>query len=109
MWRCLLWKGSPDDAVNLFVEVQPGKTAALGVVGHADGYRLGALCNRHCNLKKLKGKQITGGNEQQHLIEPEKRTGNLMGIFFPPPLLWMKKTVYMQNAQIGSLAVPVLQ
>lgn len=88
MCRCLLWKGSPDDAVNLFVEVQPGKTAALGVVGHADGYRLGALCNRHCNLKKLKGKQITGGNEQQHLIEPEKRTGNLMGIFFFPPLYY---------------------
>lgn len=96
--RCLLWKGSPDDAVNLFVEVQPGKTAALGVVGHADGYRLGALCNRHCNLKKLKGKQITGGNEQQHLIEPEKRTGNLMGIFFffPPFIMDEKNRVHAE-------------
>lgn len=52
---CLLRKGSPDDAVNLFVEVQPGKTAALGVVGHADGDWLGALCKRHRNLKKLRG------------------------------------------------------
>lgn len=52
------------------------------MVGHADGYWLGALCNRHRNLKKLKGKQITRGDELQDLIEPEESTGNLMGIFF---------------------------
>lgn len=55
--RCLLRKGSPDDAVNLFVDVEFGKAAAVGVVGHTDGYWLGPLCNRHCDLKKLKGKQ----------------------------------------------------
>lgn len=64
--RCLLGKGSPDDAVHLFVDVEFGKTAALGVVGHTDGYWLGPLCNRHCNLKKLKGKQNTSVNEKQH-------------------------------------------
>lgn len=47
-----LRQGSPDDAVNLFVDVQFGQTAALGVVGHTDGHRLGALGDRHCDLKQ---------------------------------------------------------
>lgn len=62
MWWCieyarLLRQGSPDDAVNLFVDVQFGQTAALRVVRHTDGHRLGALGDRHCDLKQLEKQQ----------------------------------------------------
>lgn len=58
-YECLLRQGSPDDAVDLFVDIQFGQTTALGVVGHADGYRLGALGDRHCDLKELQKEQKT--------------------------------------------------
>jgi len=48
-----LGQGSSDDAMNLFVDVQFGKTAALGMVSHTDSHRLGALGDRHCDLKQL--------------------------------------------------------
>lgn len=57
----LLRQGSSDDAVNLFVDVQFGQTAALGVVGHTDGHRLGALGDRHCDLKELQREQQCTG------------------------------------------------
>lgn len=47
-----LRQGSPDDAVDLFVDVQFGQAAALGVVGHADGHWFGALCDGHRDLKQ---------------------------------------------------------
>lgn len=47
-----LRQGSPDDAVNLLVDVQFGQTAAMGVIGHTDGHWLGALGDRHCYLKE---------------------------------------------------------
>lgn len=56
-YECLLRQGSPDDAVDLFVDIQFGQTAALGVVGHTDGHRLGALGDRHCDLKELQKEQ----------------------------------------------------
>lgn len=49
----LLRQGPPDDAVDLFVYIHFGQTAALGVVGHTDGNWLGTLGDRHCDLKKL--------------------------------------------------------
>lgn len=61
----LLWQGAPDDAVNLSVNVQFGQTAALGVVGHADGYRLGALGQRHCDLKELQREQQMRGRTRK--------------------------------------------
>lgn len=51
--RRLLRQSSPDDAVDLFVDVQFGQTAALGVVGHADGHWPGALGDWHRDLKQL--------------------------------------------------------
>lgn len=56
-FECLLRQGSPDDAVNLLVDVQFGQTAALGVIGHTDGHWLGALGDRHCYLKELHKEQ----------------------------------------------------
>lgn len=55
--QCLLRQGSPDDAVNLLVDVQFGQTAAMGVIGHTDGHWLGALGDRHCYLKELQKEQ----------------------------------------------------
>lgn len=45
--------------MDLFVDIQLGQTAALGVVSHADGHRLGALGDRHCDLKELQKEQKT--------------------------------------------------
>ena len=57
--RLLLWQGSADDAVDLFVDVGFGQTVAAGVVGHADGHRLGVLGVGHRDLKEL---QTESGN-----------------------------------------------
>lgn len=56
-----LRQGSPDDAVDLFVDVQFRQTAALGVVGHADGHWFGALCDRHRDLKQGFA-EVSGGD-----------------------------------------------
>lgn len=63
----LLRQGSPDDAVHLFVDIQFGQTAALGVISHTDGHRLGALGDRHRDLKQLQKEQKT-----EELVRHEK-------------------------------------
>lgn len=64
--KFLLRQGSSDDAVNLFVDVQFGQTAALGVVGHTDSHRFGALGDWNCDLKKLQTEQrFTVRNDDQ--------------------------------------------
>lgn len=69
----LLRQGSPDDAVNLFVHIQFGQTAALGVVGHTDGHWLSALGDRHCDLKQLQKEQKREESERdkvdQHKVQ----------------------------------------
>lgn len=56
-----LRQGSPDDAVNLSVDVQLGQTATLSVVGHTDSHWLGALGDRHCDFKQSFA-EITSGD-----------------------------------------------
>lgn len=53
--------------MNLFVDVQFGQTAALGVIGHTDGHRLGALGDRHCDLKELQKEQKTEESERDEV------------------------------------------
>ncbi|TNN47612.1 hypothetical protein EYF80_042190 [Liparis tanakae] len=73
-------QGSPDDAVNLFVDVQFGQAAALRVVGHTDGHRLGALGNRHCDLEQLQKEQRREGEKSQRDTSQEKlKAESLLG------------------------------
>lgn len=54
-------QSSSDDAVNLFVDVQFGQTAALGVISHTDGHWLGALGDWHSDLKQSFA-EVTSGD-----------------------------------------------
>ena len=60
--------------MNLFVDVQFGQAAALGVVGNTDGHRLGALGDRHCDLKQLHRKQTRGQEDKVNQDRVQKET-----------------------------------